>query len=348
LTDSAHLRHPDTRRPDRAAAPPRLAAVDGIGATESDEIRLLELQQSVGNRAVSEMLVQRDAIGGTLVAGGSAAPSGPVAGGSALTQEQRVELRRITGGRISRAFTAFVTACEQNRAAIKAAASDSGGFVELLLEIALGRLLPGISKGISNLAQELPANASNAAYRVALAAMNEERTTALLETAVKFGREAIGGGGDVVLEGEDEIDQFLNTLQNQFLLGADAIDVNLANLSDEALGVTCAAYDPSVTGLPQFRAAVRNLVQRYERQVKPIGTTEYGWMNRSSNFNLYWVVSPTGTKRLALLENYDLEEWISQDLQAIALQKYQDSAAGRLRNGQVPEIPASRVGGLMG
>jgi hypothetical protein len=322
--------------------------MDQIRAPETPiELRLLELQQSVGNRAVSEMLVQRDAIGGTLVAGGSAAPAGPVASGSALTQDQRIELRRLTGGRISRAFTAFVAACEQNRAAIKAAASDSGGFTELLLEIVLGRLLPGISKGISNLAQELPAAASSAGYRVALAAMDEARTTALLETAVKFGREAIGGG-DVALEGEDEIDAFLNDLENQFLKGADAIDSNLPNLSDEALGVTCAAYDPSVTGIPQFRVAVRNLVQRYESQVKPIGTTEYHWMNRSSDFNLYWVISPTGSKRLALLEDYDLEEWISPELQSIAIRKYQESAAGRLRNGQVPEIPASKVGGLMG
>jgi hypothetical protein len=350
LTDHAHLRPHDPARPERSVAGPRASSLDEPGrADTSAGLRLLELQQSIGNRALSEMLmVQRDAASDTLMAGGSASPAGTVPTGSALTEDQRDELRRLTGNRITRAFTAFVTAVEQNRAAIKAAASDSGGFAELLLEIVLGRLLPGISKGIANLAQELPAKASNASYRLALAAMNEERTTALLETAVKFGREAVAGGGDVDLEGEDEIDKFLNTLENQFNLGADAIDANLPNLSDEALGVTCAAYDPTVAGIPQFRAAVRSLVERYERQVKPIGTTEYHWMNESSNFNLYWVVSPTGTRRLALLENYDLDEWISPELQQIAIEKYASSPAGRLTQGKVPEIPASRVGRLSG
>ena len=82
------------------------------------------------------------------------------------------------------------------------------GFAELILEIALGALLPAISKGIAHLAEDLPANATNLKYKIALQAMKEEQTTKLLETGVKFGREYLKGEA-TVLEGEDDMDAFL-------------------------------------------------------------------------------------------------------------------------------------------
>ena len=119
-------------------------------------------------------------------------------------------------------------------------------------------------------------------------------------------------------------------------------------MSDEALGVTAAAYDPSVAGREQFRAAVKDLVSKYQKQVKPIGTTEYHWMNNQSNFSLYYVVSPGGSKRLALLENYDLKTWISPELRETAIQKFTSSPVGRHYGGKVPEVPAAQVGNLSG
>jgi len=265
---------------------------------------------------------------------------------AALTADQRNELIRLTGNRISRAFTAFALAAEQKRAAIKAAAADSPDFASLLLEIALGVLLPAVSRGIAGLAAELPATASSTAYRVALAAMNEERTTKLLETGVKFGREFLKG--ETKLEGETEVDAFLNKLEDLFNKGADEVDKHLPDLSDDALGITCAAYDPSVASLNQFRSAVDKLVAKFESQVKPIGTTEYHWGNSSSTFSLYWVVSPTGSKRLALLENMSLKQWISPELRAIAIEKFKELPVGRYYHGQVPEIRADQVDDLAG
>jgi hypothetical protein len=317
---------------------------------------LVGLQKSVGNRAVGGMLTaQRDVTTLTLGQGADRAQSPMDTGAprsqsgaavAALTAEQRNELIRLTGNRISRAFTAFALAAEQKRAAIKAAAADGPDFASLLLEIALGVLLPAVSRGIAGLAAELPAAASSTAYRVALAAMNEERTTKLLETGVRFGREFLKG--ETKLEGETEVDTFLNKLEDLFNKGADEVDKHLPDLSDDALGITCAAYDPSVASLNQFRTAVDKLVARYESQVKPIGTTEYHWGNSQSSFSLYWVISPAGGKRLALLENRSLKQWISPELQATAIEKFKELPVGRYYRGQVPEIRADQVEDLAG
>jgi hypothetical protein len=48
-------------------------------------------------------------------------------------------------------------------------------------------------------------------------------------------------------------------------------------------------------------------------------------MNRASDSGLLLGGLPSGTKRLALLEDYDLEEWIAPELRAIAIQKYASS-----------------------
>jgi hypothetical protein len=365
--DGSRISLPDAASRPRGAAP-------GVSA-------LLDLQGSVGNRAVGEMLTaQRDTANFTLMQGGddqqsskadtadptqspmyqggplfpgptqspmfTGEPQSKAAPSVPLSPGERSELTRFTGDRIGRAFTAFVAAAEQNRAAVKAAAADSPDFASLLLEICLGSLLPGISKGIANLAAELPATASSTAYRVALAAMNEERTTKLLETGVKAGREYLKGGAK--LEGETEIDTFLNTLEEQFNIGADKVDKNLPTLSDEALGVTCAMYDPAVAGQNQFRSAIRVLVEKYHQQVEPIGTTIYHWGNSQSHFSLYWVVPPKGAKRLALLEDATFRQWISPELKEVAMKKFEESPTGRYYQGKVPEIRAEQVDDLKG
>ena len=103
-----------------------------------------------------------------------------------------------------------------------------------------------------------------------------------------------------------------------------------------------------MAGREQFRSAVRDLVAKYRKQVEPIGTTEYHWMNSQSNFNLAYVVSPTGGKRLALLENNDLKAWISPALRETAIEKWKSTPAGRYSGGTVPEVPAAAVGNLSG
>ncbi|MEA2675485.1 MAG: hypothetical protein QOI92_2677 [Chloroflexota bacterium] len=264
-----------------------------------------------------------------------------------LSEGERIELRRLTGDRLGRAFTAFAIAAEQNRAAIKAAEKDGGGFADILLEVLLGALLPGISRGLAHMAEELPAAASNVSYRIAMQAMKDEQTTKALEIGVKVGREYLKGVG-TNLAGEDEMDAFLNHLQDHFNKSADRIDQSLPSLSDQALSVMYAAYNPEVAGQEQFRTAIQGLVQKYQKQVKPIGTTEYHWMNRQSNFMLYWVIGSGGSKRLALLENQSFKEWVSPELQSVAIQKFKTTFAGNYYKGIVPEIEAKIVDDLRG
>jgi hypothetical protein len=312
--------------------------------------RLRAVQRSAGNQAASQ-LVQRDVLTDTIGKRDEPGSPGPAAGAT-LSDSERAELRRFTGDRITRAFTAFTDACQDNRAAVKEAAKETSDFLGVILEIGIGILVPGLARGIAHLAEELPANASNLSYRLALAAMNEERTKMIFESGIKIGKEAIKGPAEH-LAGEDEIDEFLTQLKSHFDEGADKIDGNLPNLTDEELGVTCAAYSPSVSGPNQFRAAVHDLVERFQRQVQPIGKVEYGWMNREWGWDLKRVVFANGGKKLAVVEWGDrhgdeglkFREFVEPSLRELALEKWKATPAAR-GYGEPEEIPASHIDGV--
>lgn len=92
-----------------------------------------------------------------------------------LTNDERIEIRRQTGNRIDRAFTAYIAAVEANRAAIKEKARQSASFVEMIIEVAFGLAAPGLAGGIAALARRLPANASLTAYRISIIRIRRSR-----------------------------------------------------------------------------------------------------------------------------------------------------------------------------
>jgi hypothetical protein len=282
------------------------------------------------------------------------APSGPQAERQfkvvhpldSLNETERGELRRFTGDNLNRAYTAFVGAIADNRAAAKDAAKESPDFLGLLIEIGLGFMLPALAKGIAELAKEIPEGASTAEYRIALAALDEERTKKALEIGVKVGKESLKGVIEP-LKGEDEIDQFLIGLDPHFHKAIEKIDGGLPGLSDEELGVVCAAYSEDVANRDVFRASVHELLEKYKKEVQPIGKVEYHWMNEQEGWTLARVVFPDGASKLAVLSytsgDPSFSALVEPELEQEALEKFKHTPDGRYRNGEPESVPANHI-----
>src|SRR5215831_16832986 len=109
------------KAPRRSAAPASLAVQrDPSDFTVPDSLKLQTGPTSVMDGPMSVM-----------DAPGNQAPAQHPAS-APLSKDERSELIRLTGNRITRAFVAFTQAVEQNRTAVKAAASDSSGYLELV------------------------------------------------------------------------------------------------------------------------------------------------------------------------------------------------------------------------
>ena len=186
-----------------------------------------------------------------------------------LTRDERIEYRRQTGNRIDRAFTAFVAAAEQNRAAIKDKARQSASFTEMLIEVVFGLAAPGLAGGIAALAGRLPANASLAAYRIAIAALDTSAVQRIVSASVRIGREYIRRNSSRLF-GETELDQYAIVLQSEFQQTAQMIDSNLPNLSDKELLVTYSAYDAQVADVIHYRPIIEDILRRFDQQVLAI------------------------------------------------------------------------------
>jgi hypothetical protein len=106
-----------------------------------------------------------------------------------LTYDQRIELRRVVGDRMNDAYNDYTTAAQANADAIKAAVNAQAAVWSLFVDVFMGLAAPGLSRGIAALANNIPANASNVTYRVALAALDTSRTGLLLAAATKVGKE---------------------------------------------------------------------------------------------------------------------------------------------------------------
>jgi hypothetical protein len=260
----------------------------------------------------------------------------------ALTSEQRTELRSVTRTRISLAYTAFVSASRSVANAINEAINQEAEMAMLLVDVAMGFLSPALARGIARAANNLPANASNVAYRVALAALDEGRTAEIFNAATKVGT-TFAKQNAVRLFGETDVDEFLVALRVQYQGAFQKISDELPLLTDYELGVTTASFDSSVTNEHTYRDAINKLVERFRRQVLPIGETTgtasrvYARVGRQL---AYWVVDASGTRRLALIERsvsstrgtlrYRFITWISREFHERALARTRQFNRGRV------------------
>jgi hypothetical protein len=300
--------------------------------------KVIELQRTIGNRATARMLQREPPTATKTIETGRQAPVTTAAPAPSLTEKEREELERFTGNRIDRAFGAFISACNHNREAVKAAAKAQAENAALFIDIATGFMIPGLSKGIANLANRLPAAASNASYRVAIAALDTDTTKAIFTGATKAANQLLKSNS-MTLFGETETDLFIVELESHFQRGADAIDKGLPNLSDAELGVVCAMYDPSVADVNAFRKEIHALVTRFQREVlKSADDPKFEFSQghtRSKGQQHAWVDLGGGRKRLALLvrdtlnvaahptkETWSFFTWISPDMEQMVLNKW--------------------------
>jgi hypothetical protein len=297
--------------------------------------------------ASRQLTLQRDATTDTLHAGEEARDKTPAgAPGGVLTDGERIDLRRLTGERIRDCNLPFRSACDEKKAELREAAKQQGETITMICEIAFGLLAPGLGSHLSKMVEEIPVN--KPIFKKAIKALDEEQAASLFEAASKPGLKALNDSW-AASSGDRAVDKFLKDLKENFRIGADAISNGLKDRTDNELGVLWAAYDPRIASDDAYKEAVESLVSKFQTQIEPIGTTDYLWMNKTRAHEIYWVVFPNKSKKLALLESESggdksVEQWISPEFTAMAIEKYKATPNGRYYKGVVQEIASSKIG----
>jgi hypothetical protein len=202
-------------------------------------------------------------------------------------------------------------------------------------------------------------NASNASYRVAIAALNTDTTKAVFTGATKAANQFLKSNS-TTLFGETETDHFIKSLESLFHRGADEIDKSLPSLTDAELGVVCSMYDPSVADVDAFRAEIHALVTRFRREVlkkEDQPEFQFSQVHTHSKYQQHaWVDLGGGRKRLALLvydkldvtmqptkETWSFFTWISPDMEPMVLSKWGKGPWGT----GLPTVKKDDVAGLL-
>lgn len=187
-----------------------------------------------------------------------------------LTHDQRVELRQLVGVRLSMAYTDFTNAAAANAASLKAAVNAEAALLALLVDVFMGLAAPGLAAGIAAAANRIPVMASNLTYRIALASLDMPQIGLVLAAATKVGKEAIKLQAQPLF-GESDVDAFIRGLKHSFRVGVDAVAADLPNRSDDELGVLAATYEPEQSDEAHYIPLIKDLIDRFRKQVQPIG-----------------------------------------------------------------------------
>jgi hypothetical protein len=184
--------------------------------------------------------------------------------GRFLGHDDRVEMLRQTGNRITKAFVGFVDACNRHRDSVKAIAAKKEKLWSAIVDVALGALIPGLGAALGSLVDKIPVASSDALYAFALKMQDTSFVKMLVTGATKAGAWALKKGVKV-LASEDVTDVFMNTLKTQCDTAFDAIDGSLKDRSDEELIATYVAFDPSITNGDTYAAQLEPVVNAFEQ-----------------------------------------------------------------------------------
>jgi hypothetical protein len=265
-----------------------------------------------------------------------------------MTSERRVELRRFTGDRITRAVGFFTDACNANKEAVKAAARSDADWISILADVAMGFLAPALAQNLIALARSTSGVSWLAEY-LATRQIDRDIAKQLFVGATKVGGQVVKQHA-VVLAGETDTDAFIDGLKRQFSLAADQLDGALPLLTDDELVFVCAGYDPGFASLDVYRGAIRDKVNEFRAQVQPIGEgTSFGAKGVHLDFHkrATWI-DDGATRRLAIVEKrqasgneralrYVRYDWVADDMQELAIRRTQQ------RFGSVETVPAAQV-----
>jgi hypothetical protein len=315
-------RHPTTKPvPERAAG----------------EIQvLLRLQRLAGNEAITQLVAQRADVLDALSEPQTPPRQAQVGQGpkQPLSKDDRDFLDKDARSNLDQCFTNFTKAITDEQLAERAEAADRAEMIALVFDIATGFLAPGVGKFLGHAVERAGEKLENKAFKAALKFMSEERLKTVFESAVKVGSNVMKDKY-AALSGETDADAFMTQTIVQFQLGIDTIRDNLRGMTDEELIVIVAAYDRSVANLNTYRAAVHELLEKFDKQVHPIGESasfDMEVVERSANY-AYYIVTSLGP-RLALVHvrepdysegttDYTFRTWISKEMAGPAFAKMQ-------------------------
>jgi hypothetical protein len=191
----------------------------------------------------------------------------------ALSKDERQNLERLTGGRLWGSYTTLVGAIADVKVSeLRKSIHKSPDFLSTLFQIAIGMAFPPLGKAISSLADQLPTEASNVAYRIALAAADEEKATKAVEKAYELGKgrfENTKTRDEVSKETEEDL--FLAKIKDTYKSGIDTVDKSLRSLSDLDLGLVYLAHDVDRLTTEHFVTEVDRLLTEYKNEVEVIG-----------------------------------------------------------------------------
>jgi hypothetical protein len=376
---------PSSHRPVRHPAAQGTATQSTAQQPPSSEAgRVLRLQQLAGNRATSHALVRsplaaRRAPTPVQRQTGSTAVDDPASqarlaqdqaaaasrqaalaekqsrdaltqANAAMSEAKLASLRAVAVGKISLAYTAYVSACRDVRDSIRAAAKQNAEMMALVLDIAMGFATPGLAKWVVGFANRIPVEASTTAYRVAMAALDGDRAKAVLGGMTKVANQSLKANA-MVLAGETDVDAFVGGLETQTQMAFDLIIESLPSRSAAEVGIITAAFHSSITNHDNYRREIKGLCDLYERDVSPIGelpmmvgsgygtaqfAPEAAWVRDGSSRKLAIVTYQPGL--LGIWGNkYFLNSWVDPQMQKLAIAKQTG------RYGRVDEIDVSEL-----
>lgn len=293
-----------------------------------------QAQQSANQAATAATGAQT-----TADAAKQAAADAMTAANGALDAAKLAELRSVARFHINLAFTEYVSACRDVRDSIKAAAKQSAELMAMVLDIAMGFAMPGLARGLAGWANRIPVGATTLEYRVAMAALNTDNVKAMFAGLTKVAGQELKMHS-MELAGETETDAFLNDLETHTHAAFQKVGDDLGGQDAAHAGVVASMFDVSVANKSTYRNEIKNLTDKFERQVSPIG--ERSPFDESSNSAPYVVRVRDGSSiRLALVEyqpglfgsswlsHYWLLQWISPEMEQLALAK-QNATGGRV------------------
>lgn len=322
----------------RSAAGPDRRPATRSGEAGVDRVR--HLQRHAGNQAVAQLLddpqgrgrrpATRDDAMARADSAASRADDAMARANAAMDATRLGEERRKATGRILLAADAYGDACDDVRDSIRAAAKRDAEMMALILDVAMGFAMPVLAGAVARFANSLPVSAPLLAYRGALLALDRDQTKAVLGGATKVASQALKSNAPA-LAGETETDGFIVHLKHQAHVSFELLSDSLGSMDAVQVGVVSAAFHSSVANRFTYRREIKDLCDRYQRNVSPIGAvplmsdgfapaTEAAWIADGASKKLALVVYMPGF--LGLVGNrYVVTRWVDPSMEALALTK---------------------------
>jgi ribosomal protein S27E len=219
-------------------------------------------------------VVQQNAVSGHPMINKTPDPPNSVS----LPTEEKNELKRLTGNRIDRSASYYNDALLEVKIKVGNMIKEQQAAADAMFELAFGLLMPGVGKligrGLAGVAATLPASASTASYRAAIALLDANRTKEIFTKATDIGYKVSKISIKSQLKsitGDAEDELFFTALEKSAAEGFDKIDSELSTKSDKELGILYMSYDPTETTSSDYVRVIEDLFLKYKEQVKPIG-----------------------------------------------------------------------------